>query len=137
MVKKTVEEIKKELEWIMEYENVHSVLLFGSYLEYDDPRDIDICIVTLNKPLDLEAYGSITLRAPKYYDISVFEELPLYIKIAIIEKHVILFSRDVNELYEYFYLFRKLWRDQYYRNRMSHEDILMVIERMMEELSRE
>ncbi len=83
------------------------MLIFGSYLHDRNPRDIDICLVTLGKNPDLETYGEITMRGPKCYDITVFEGLPLYIKINVIEVSIILFSRDKRELYDYFYRFRK------------------------------
>jgi hypothetical protein len=43
------------------------------------------------------------------YDIRIFELLPLYLKIAVIEQGVVVYSRDVLELYEYFYPFRRIW----------------------------
>jgi len=102
MAKKSIEEIKRELVWIAKKENVHSILIFGSYLSDLNPRDIDICIVTFGKPFSLEEYGELTLRHPNGYDFVVFEELPLYLKMEIINKHIILYSRDQYELYAVF-----------------------------------
>ena len=130
MAKKTIEDIRKELDWLRNIETIHSVLIFGSYLHDEKPRDIDICLVTLGKNLDLETYGEITMRAPKYYDITVFEELPLYIKIYVIENNIVLLSRDKHELYEYFYRYRKIWRNQKYRNRMTKHDIIKTLENL-------
>jgi len=136
MAKKTIEEIKKELNWLRNIETIHSVLIFGSYLRDKNPRDIDICLVTLGKNLDLETYGEITMRTPRYYDVTVFEELPLYMKICVIENNIILFSRDKHELYEYFYRYRKIWRDQRYRNRMTKHDITKALENLAMKISR-
>jgi hypothetical protein len=33
-------------------------------------------------------------------------------KMEVIENHEVVFCRDLPELYEYFYFFRKLWKDQ-------------------------
>ncbi len=63
----------------------------------------------------------------KKYDVWLFEELPLYMKIEVIEKHVIVFCRDELELYEYFYHFRKLWKDQERRNRITREDLEQMV----------
>ncbi|MFX1519351.1 MAG: hypothetical protein ACFFCD_05475 [Promethearchaeota archaeon] len=49
-------------------------------------------------------------KTPPIYDIRVFELLPLHIKPAIIEKCVVLFG-DPLEISEYFYFYRKLWKD--------------------------
>jgi len=133
MAKKSIEEIKRELVWIAKKENVHSILIFGSYLSDLNPRDIDICIVTFGKPFSLEEYGELTLRHPNGYDFVVFEELPLYLKMEIINKHIILYSRDQYELYEYFYKYRKLWKDQEYRNRPDTEFILKRINKYLSE----
>jgi len=134
VVKKTIEEIRKELDWLRDIRIIHSVLIFGSYLHDENPRDIDICLVTLGKNLDLETYGEIVMRAPKCYDITVFEELPLYIKIHVIEDHLVLFSRDKYELYEYFYKYRKIWKDQKHRNRMTGHDIIRTLESLTAKL---
>lgn len=128
MAKKTIGEIRKELNWLRNIETIHSVLIFGSYIHNKNPRDVDICLVALGKNIDLETYGEVTMRAPKCYDITVFEEMPLYIKINVIENNIILFSRDEHELYEYFYRYRKIWRDQKYRNRMTRHDIIKTLE---------
>ncbi len=38
--------------------------------------------------------------------------MPLYLKMAVIEEGVVVYAKDILELYEYFYFFRKLWEDQ-------------------------
>jgi uncharacterized protein len=49
------------------------------------------------------------------YEVRIFEHLPLYMKIAVIEEGVVVCSRDILELYEYFYPFRRVWEDQKHR----------------------
>jgi uncharacterized protein len=60
----------------------------------------------------------------KKYDVHLFEELPLYMKIDIIKNHVIVLTKDKYGMYEYFHHYRKLWNDQRHRNTMSKKAIL-------------
>ncbi|MHA1806187.1 MAG: hypothetical protein ACTSX2_01270, partial [Candidatus Thorarchaeota archaeon] len=52
---------------------------------------------------------------PDIYDVWLFEELPLYMKMSVITSHVVIACKDVPALFEYFYLFRKIWADQAHR----------------------
>lgn len=36
---------------------------------------------------------------------------------------MVVYCKDILELYEYFYFFRKLWKDQERRNRLTKEEI--------------
>jgi hypothetical protein len=40
---------------------------------------------------------------------------------AVIEQGVVVYSRDVLELYEYFYPFRRIWEDQKHRQTLSKD----------------
>ena len=60
-------------------------------------------------------------------DLYLFEELPLYLKKEVIENHRILFASDKYELYEYFYLYRKLWADQRHRNELQKEELSAML----------
>ena len=60
----------------------------------------------------------------KKYDIRLFSELPLYIKIQIIEKGIAIYSPDELDLYEFFYIYRKLWADQEHRQKITKEELL-------------
>ena len=42
--------------------------------------------------------------------MKIFELLPLYIKIDLIQKYVVIFGNPY-EISEYFYQYRKLWKD--------------------------
>ncbi|MBS3795382.1 MAG: nucleotidyltransferase domain-containing protein [Candidatus Thorarchaeota archaeon] len=96
------------------------VVLFGSYVTGNvGPRsDIDVAIITRSDnrremmQIRIEAAG----KAPNYYDIQVFEALPLVLKGAIIENFVVLFG-DPLEIGMYFYHIRKIWDD--YRHRIE------------------
>jgi len=48
--------------------------------------------------------------------VKVFEELPLYVQIEAIRNHVVIYGDEL-DLSEYFYQFRKLWKDMEHRIR--------------------
>lgn len=98
-------EIKKKLEIVKNDKQVIAVLLFGSYLK-GRYRDIDVCLVLdkkySNKDMTekrIRYYGAL----PDILDIQIFQQLPLYIRKKILEKHKILFCRDEDRLYEIAY----------------------------------
>ena len=107
-------------------DDVLAVLLFGSAVDCSSSRDIDVCIVSPEGYDIREVFKRVDVVGKKY-DVWLFEELPLYMKIEVIEKHVIVFCRDELELYEYFYHFRKLWKDQERRNRITREDLEQMV----------
>ena len=89
-------------------------------------RDIDVCIVATEGFDIKEVFENVNISGRKY-DVWLFEEFPLYMKMEVIENHQIVFCRDELELYEYFYLYRKLWKDQKRRNELSREDLLDML----------
>src|SRR3989338_2758293 len=106
---------------------VLGILLFGSQIDKPTPQsDIDICIVAKDgEDVELvkEVFRNVDVSRKKY-DVHAFSDLPLHIKIAIIEKNEGIFVPDWPELGEYFYYFRKLWDGQKHRNEVSKEEIL-------------
>ena len=136
MDRKPLEKVKKDLAFIMDIPEVHSVLLFGSYVTNEEtPRsDIDICVIVPNirdeKKL-LRIYGIIvsSLSTKPEYDVSIFEMLPLYMKGEVIESHIVLFSRDELDLYEYLYFYRKLWNDQKYRQKLTNDEMIALFKK--------
>lgn len=122
MDKRDIERIKRDLEFL--FDKVLGVLVYGSIAkdEENERSDIDICIVAPNK--DSSKIFKETL--PLNYDIKIFELMPLYLKIEVIENHNILYAKDVHELYEYFYFFRKLWNDQKHRQKITKEEALHI-----------
>ena len=118
--KDVVARIYKDFEFLKD--RVLAVLMFGSAMDCDESRDIDVCIVAPEGCDIREVFKRIDVSG-KRYDVWLFEELPLYMKMEVIEKHVIVYCRDILELYEYFYQFRKLWQDQVKRNRITREDL--------------
>ena len=127
MDKGKIEKIRRDVERLFEDEVVHSVILFGSYAvgEESNRSDIDICIVAPslrgNKKLAFKTLLRLGAKLPLKYDVFLFELLPLYMKIEVIEKGIVLMSRDKLELFEYFRLYRKIWKDQERRQRIRED----------------
>ncbi len=121
----TKDEIAKDFSFLKD--EVLAVLLFGSSVK-GEGRDVDICVVSKDNPEKVLKRVFSKVDASKY-DIWIFEELPLYMKMEVIENHEIVFCKDELELYEYFYQFRKLWKDQKHRNTVSKEDLELMLKR--------
>ncbi|MBS3056291.1 MAG: nucleotidyltransferase domain-containing protein [Candidatus Aenigmarchaeota archaeon] len=115
--------IKKDFQFLEK--DVLGVLIYGSYAKKETtPRsDIDICIVigSLSSPGEMRKLLSIVWRNvninKKNYDVKIFEELPLHIKIEVIEDGKVIIGKKP-EIYEYFYKFRKMWNDQKHRQKL-------------------
>ena len=98
--------------------SILAVLFYGSYVKNKQhlKSDIDICIVapeckTVKEQASMLRYFWRNVNADKY-DIRLFEEFPLNIKISVIKNHKIIYTKDFSALQEYFYFCRKLWQDQ-------------------------
>ena len=72
--------------------------------------DIDICLIKSSKELLITLYKKFNGK----YDIKIFELLPLYVKMDIINHSITIYGDEV-ELSEYFYFFRRLWKDMHHR----------------------
>jgi len=104
-------ELKNDFEFIKE--EVKGVLLFGSAAKGEQSKrsDIDIALV---RPKNKRVLLRVFERVGEKYDVKIFEDLPLYIKMDIIKNHQIIFGDEV-ELSYYFYRFREEWKDMEYR----------------------
>ncbi|MCE8428836.1 MAG: nucleotidyltransferase domain-containing protein [Candidatus Methanoperedens sp.] len=103
--------LKKEFEFIKD--DVQGILLYGSHArqDADERSDIDICLI---KPGNNGILRRIFQKVGSKYDIKIFEDLPLYIKMEIIENYRIIYGDEPSISY-YFYHFRKNWEDMRYR----------------------
>lgn len=103
------------------------ILLFGSSARMEDVErsDIDICIV---RPVNDGLLTEMNQMLGGKYDIKIFEDLPLYIRIEIIHDHKIIYGDEV-ELSAYFYRFRRLWADMV--PRVEYNQFDSVGERMI------
>jgi len=117
--------MRSDLQPLMEIPVVEAVLLFGSHArgEATQRSDVDICVVApAISTTDAKASLLLTVWSQvnaAEFDIWLFEELPLYMQIDIIENHHILHCRNVPSLYEYFYWFRKRWSQQEQRQTLT------------------
>lgn len=93
----------------------YQAVIYGSFLtKYFIPHrsDIDVAIITLDseKEKNILLLKELAGEFSEKYDIKIFELLPLYLKIEIINNYQVLFG-DPLDISEYFYYFRTLWRD--------------------------
>ena len=122
-----VAKVAREFEFLKD--RVLAVLIFGSAVSDENARDTDICIVAPGGFDIKEVFRRVDVAGRKY-DVWLFEELPLYMKMEVIERHEVVFCRDILELHEYFYHFRKLWKDQKRRNEVTGEDLRRMLRRV-------
>ncbi|MBE8540415.1 nucleotidyltransferase domain-containing protein [Geoglobus acetivorans] len=118
--KEVADQVARDFEFLKD--RVLAVLIFGSAVSEAEAGDVDVCIVAPSG-FDLREVFMRVDVAGKNYDVWLFEELPLYMKMEVILNHVVVYCRDILELYEYFYFFRKLWKDQERRNRLTKEEL--------------
>lgn len=106
-------ELKTDFAFIKD--EVQGVLLFGSAAkgELSKRSDIDIALVN---PRTNKVLLKVFARLGQRYDVKIFEDLPLHIKMDIIKHHLVIFGDEV-ELSYYFYRFRKEWNDVEHRIR--------------------
>ena len=123
----SLEQVKKVL----------GVLLFGSGAkgQLNNRSDRDVCIVAPEireigemRSLLKKVYINLDVVG-KRYDIWLFEEFSLYMKLQVIENHEVIFCSDLPELYEYFYFYRKIWNDQKHRQEIDTEELIKVLAR--------
>jgi uncharacterized protein len=94
--------------------NVCAVFLFGSVAKgiSNSISDVDVCIV-LNDKLDNLTMSHKKLEYLSFadYDISIFQQLPLYIRQRVIKEGKILFCRNEDRLYELVFKTIKEFKD--------------------------
>ncbi len=94
------EKIKQEFD---KDKDVIAVLVFGSYVRNELHRDIDLCIVLDNKRSNLEMskkaiyYGSLV---GSKFDISIYQQLPLYIRKRVLMEGKVILCKDEGLLYK-------------------------------------
>lgn len=128
-----IEYLRKDFYFLSLRKDILAILLYGSVAKGEDTpqSDIDICIVSPSckdkKSLLNEIYRKLDVFSKKY-DVRFFEELPLYIQINVIKSNRIIYSKDIYELYEYFYYFRKLWEDQAMRQTVTAAEMAEILD---------
>jgi len=126
-----IEELRESLRSLKEK---YEVILYGSHVEggIRPNSDIDIAIISREKSIEknIELQEKLLGKFPLTFDIRVFELLPIYIQISIIDNYKVVFG-DILEISEYFYSVRKKWDDCKHRilsNQFSsHRERLALI----------
>ena len=132
MVKKQlIDQIRTDFAELIEENRLLGIILYGSYLNNKETNrsDIDICVVAPDEntqELLSFIWQNINVNLKKY-DVRFFSELPLYIKINVIEKGILVYSPNELDLYEYFYTYRKLWADQKHRQSISKDELISFL----------
>lgn len=92
----------------------YEIILFGSAVEgaMRPKSDIDIAVLSRNQnqKSNIDLQKELLGKFPLKFDLRVFELLPIYIQISIIQNYKVIFG-DPLEISEYFYNFRKKWDD--------------------------
>lgn len=82
--------------------NILAVIVFGSFARKEKYSDIDVCLVLKQKtePLKMSKIKLGYLKDFSSFDIQIFQQLPLYIRIRILKEGKILFCGNVDMLYD-------------------------------------
>ncbi len=83
-------------------DRVPGVLLFGSAAVGRPYRDLDVCIVAGDADpgeILFEAFRNVDVRG-RGYDVWIFEELPIFMRRAVLRNHRVVLARDEPALYE-------------------------------------
>jgi len=126
-----IKQILNDFNKILTHKNILGILLFGSYIDGKETNksDIDICIVAPNQ----DAFEILSFiwqninTSHKKYDVRIFSELPLHIKIQIIEKGITIYTPNKYDLFEFFYKYRKIWEDQKHRQYITKDELLKIL----------
>jgi len=108
---KDLTKIKEDLAELKNFQ----LIVYGSFLTrhfIPNRSDIDIAIIThqQNKNKSISIWKDTFGKYNEIYDIKVFELLPLYLKMEIIQNYQVIFG-DALEISEYFYHYRSIWKD--------------------------
>jgi predicted nucleotidyltransferase len=124
MDKSDIERMKRDFEVLSD--RVLAVVVYGSRAKNEETErsDIDVCVVAPNT----DGFKIFRETLHLDYDIRIFELMPLYLKMEVIENHEIIYTRDILDFYEYLYFFRKLWKDQEHRQKITKEEALHMFE---------
>lgn len=80
--------------------DILAALVFGSYARGEKYRDIDLCLVLSPKSPASAFDKRVEYSEHKNVDVSVFQELPLYIQQRVLKEGKVRFCRDEDALYD-------------------------------------
>lgn len=84
-------------------EDILAVMLFGSSLRDASPSDMDLCMIMRQgdfSRLSLSEKRLDYLRDFPDYDVRIFQQLPIYIRIRVLKEGKAIFCRDEDSLYD-------------------------------------
>jgi len=127
-----LEEIRSDLKALSGF----WVVVYGSWARGEaTPRsDIDVAVITRteNNEANLKTMKNLLGKTPSGYDVRIFESFPLHIKAEVMSNYAVVFG-DPLEISEYFYYYRRLWKDveqRYKENQFtSYKEVLQGIKR--------
>jgi predicted nucleotidyltransferase len=82
--------------------DILAVVVFGSYARNEEFRDIDVCLF-LNPPSNVDKFHKLMDYISQFsskFDISIFTDLPLYIRARVIKEGIVLLNKDYNALFD-------------------------------------
>ena len=106
MDKKKAAELNRLLALVKQDQDVMAVIVFGSAArdEQAPVSDVDICLVMTSQPKSFEltslSHKRLEYMKDNSFDVRIFQQLPLYIRVRVLKEGRILFVRDENQLYE-------------------------------------
>lgn len=119
--------VREDFRFLFDSHAFSGVLLYGSVVkdECNERSDIDLCVVApaARDKIEFSRWILSNVR-DEQYDVRLFELMPLYLRMEVVEYGEVVYSRDIYELYEYFYTFRKLWEDQKRRQMLTEKEAL-------------
>lgn len=109
-----LDKLRKIKENLKLLEEKYDVVIYGSYVEGGTRpnSDIDVAVLSYetNKEKNIKLHKELLGKFSLLYDIRIFELLPIYIQISIVQNYCVIFGVPL-EISEYFYYFRKKWDD--------------------------
>ena len=106
MDKKRGTKLDRLLGMVKQDEEVLAVIIFGSEVRQGKTplSDVDLCLIMmpLPKPSSLTglSYKRLEYMEDNSFDVRIFQQLPLYIRVRVLKEGRILFVRDEDQLYK-------------------------------------
>lgn len=89
-----MEDYFKKLERQLQESECYAAMLFGSYARDEEFNDIDIAVFT-----DSDIYR-ISGETPSVFDVSRFQDLPMYIRKQVLEEGEVIYLEDEEKFYD-------------------------------------
>jgi predicted nucleotidyltransferase len=78
---------------------VLAIIVFGSYARGEQNRDVDVCVVLIPGQQEANAWELLPER-PADIDLSIFSDLPLYVRSRVVKEGNIILNKDYNLLFD-------------------------------------